>query len=406
MLFVDAGNNKVGIGESSPVALMDIGGAQSDQSLMLRSGDNNSASSGGKQILFGFNNSASYSHNIRTRHDSANQTNNTIAFYTWQPTQSAGDYGNARIADFSSSGVVFNEDSRDADFRVESNSNTHAFFVDAGAERIGIFENSPQQGVTLGGGNVFEYRSGSQAMFRPSNNSNDHRIRALSTSGMDVVWGGATNTSMQRWKNGDAVVFNEDSANQDFRVESDSDTHAFFVDAGASRVNMGTSGSLQSASTASNGWTWQGNYMVSCSNADTACILNRTSSVGSIAQFRYNGAGKGGIDISTSGTTYNTTSDIRLKTDINPIADATDKLMAMNPVSHRWKADPDADAVYGFIAQEMQDIVPEAVSGDPEGEEMMSMDYGRITPVLVAALQEATNEIKALKQRVSELEAK
>jgi hypothetical protein len=54
----------------------------------------------------------------------------------------------------------------------------------------------------------------------------------------------------------------------------------------------------------------------------------------------------------------------------------------------------------------MQDIVPEAVSGDPEGEEMMSMDYGRITPVLVAALQEATNEIKALKQRVSELEAK
>jgi hypothetical protein len=80
--------------------------------------------------------------------------------------------------------------------------------------------------------------------------------------------------------------------------------------------------------------------------------------------------------------------------------------MAMNPVSHRWKADPDADAVYGFIAQEMQDIVPEAVSGDPEGEEMMSMDYGRITPVLVAALQEATNEIKALKQRVSELEAK
>ena len=80
--------------------------------------------------------------------------------------------------------------------------------------------------------------------------------------------------------------------------------------------------------------------------------------------------------------------------------------MAMNPVTHKWIADPDADAVHGFIAQEMQEIVPEAVSGDPDGEEMMSMDYGRITPVLVAALQEATNEIKALKQRVSELEAK
>jgi hypothetical protein len=270
---------------------------------------------------------------------------------------------------------------------------------------VGVGTSAPSSRLTLGSG-LLEVRSGGQAMFRPSNNSNDHRIRAMSTSGLDVVWGGNTSISMQRWKNGDAVVFNENSANQDFRVESDSDTHAFFVDAGASRVSMGTTGSLQSASTASNGWTWQGNYMVSCSNADTACILNRTSSVGSIAQFRYNGAGKGGIDISTSGTTYNTTSDIRLKTDINPIADATDKLMAMNPVSHRWKADPDADAVHGFIAQEMKEIVPEAVGGEDGGEEMMSMDYGRITPVLVAALQEAISKIETLENQVSNLTTK
>jgi hypothetical protein len=115
----------------------------------------------------------------------------------------------------------------------------------------------------------------------------------------------------------------------------------------------------------------------------------------------------GSITSTSSGTTYNTTSDRRLKTDIQPIANGTEKLMAMNPVTHGWKADPHTgETVVGFIAQEMQEIVPEAVSGDPDGEEMMSMDYGRITPVLVAALQEATNEIKALKQRVSELEAK
>ena len=115
----------------------------------------------------------------------------------------------------------------------------------------------------------------------------------------------------------------------------------------------------------------------------------------------------GTITSTSSGTTYNTTSDRRLKTDIQPIANGTDMLMAMNPVTHGWKADPHTgETVVGFIAQEMKEIVPEAVSGDPDGEEMMSMDYGRITPVLVAALQEATNEIKALKQRVSELEAK
>jgi hypothetical protein len=120
--------------------------------------------------------------------------------------------------------------------------------------------------------------------------------------------------------------------------------------------------------------------------------------------FSKSGTTRGSVSITTTGTTYNTTSDARLKTDIEPIDHATDMLMAMNPVSHRWKADPDADAVVGFIAQEMQEIVPEAVSGDADSDEMMSMDYGRITPVLVAALQDAHNKIEQLEQRIADME--
>ena len=114
----------------------------------------------------------------------------------------------------------------------------------------------------------------------------------------------------------------------------------------------------------------------------------------------------GSITTNGSGTTYNTSSDIRLKTNIEPINNSTQKIMAMNPVKHKWKADQDADAVHGFIAQEMMEIMPEAVSGDPEGEEMMSMDYGRITPVLVAALQEANKKITDLENRIQEMESK
>jgi hypothetical protein len=54
----------------------------------------------------------------------------------------------------------------------------------------------------------------------------------------------------------------------------------------------------------------------------------------------------------------------------------------------------------------MLDIVPEAVSGDPEGEDMMSMDYGRITPIVVAALQDAITKIAELETRLNELEGK
>ena len=133
--------------------------------------------------------------------------------------------------------------------------------------------------------------------------------------------------------------------------------------------------------------------------------FNRTVA-GEAFRFRVGTTVRGSIYTDSSGTTYNTTSDRRLKDNITTITNGKEKLLAMNPVTHSWKADPDAAAVHGFIAQEMQEVVPEAISGDPESDEMMSMDYGRITPVIVAALQDALKEIEELKTRIKTLEAK
>ena len=146
-------------------------------------------------------------------------------------------------------------------------------------------------------------------------------------------------------------------------------------------------------------------YGIFTSSSNHALLLNRAGTDGAIATFRKAGTTVGTISVTGSDTTYNTTSDIRLKTDINPIADATETLMAMNAVTHKWKADPDADAVIGFIAQEMAEIVPEAVSKGEGEDDMWSMDYGRITPVLVAALQDAHKKIEDLESRLAALEA-
>jgi hypothetical protein len=195
------------------------------------------------------------------------------------------------------------------------------------------------------------------------------------------------------------VVFNENGANLDFRVESDSNTHMLFLDASANTVRFGASaGGTNSVSIDT------GRIVLDKSNDWN--IESGGSSNGLHFRVRHSNADVGSIQSSTTGTTYATTSDRRLKDNIETITDGTDKLMAMNPVTHGWKADPEADTVHGFIAQEMQEIVPEAVSGDPEGEEMMSMDYGRITPVIVAALQEANKKIMELENRINELEAK
>jgi len=80
--------------------------------------------------------------------------------------------------------------------------------------------------------------------------------------------------------------------------------------------------------------------------------------------------------------------------------------MAMNPVSYAWKADPDGPRSMGFIAQEIEEVMPEAVSTGDDEDAMMSMDYGRITPILVSALQDAHKKIEQLEQRLADMEAK
>lgn len=208
------------------------------------------------------------------------------------------------------------------------------------------------------------------------------------------------------------TVFNDSGSARDFRVESDSNQHMLFVDGGSGYVSIGST-APGSSWRSTDGVRFIGyghnNYGYSefvrtSDNDPSANIYVARNNDGRMFSFNRQSGEVGSVTITTSGTSYNTTSDRRLKDNIEPIADGTEKLMAMKPVTHTWIADPEADAVHGFIAQEMQEIIPEAVSGDPDGEEMMAMDYGRITPVLVAALQDAHKKIAELETRLNTLE--
>ena len=143
------------------------------------------------------------------------------------------------------------------------------------------------------------------------------------------------------------------------------------------------------------------NAMLSCANTTGSGTMRQIDFFQGTSTSRV-----GAIESTTTATTYLTTSDRRLKENIKPIQDATEKILAMNPVSHTWINDKTTPAQHGFIAQEMQSIIPEAVSGDADSEEMMQMDYGKITPVIVKSLQDALQEISSLKQQISKLEEK
>ena len=97
---------------------------------------------------------------------------------------------------------VFNESSADLDFRIEGNGDANLFFTDAGNDRIGIKTNSPSTELDVVGG-----------------------VKA--TGAIDFDGGGFT--------------FNESGAALDFRIETDTLTHAFFADGSADKIAFGTS---------------------------------------------------------------------------------------------------------------------------------------------------------------------
>lgn len=122
--------------------------------------------------------------------------------------------------------------------------------------------------------------------------------------------------------------------------------------------------------------------------------------------FRNGNVGRGNITWTTSGTAFNTSSDYRLKENVVEMTGALDRVDALKPSRFNFIADPEK-TVDGFLAHEVQDIVPEAVTGekdavDEEGNPIyQGIDQSKIVPLLVGAIQELRAEIESLKSQLN-----
>ena len=124
-------------------------------------------------------------------------------------------------------------------------------------------------------------------------------------------------------------------------------------------------------------------------------FLRRRSGNGSIAGFYRDTTNVGTISVTTTATAYNTSSDYRLKQNVEPMVGGLAKLSALAPKTFEFINDPNVK-VDGFIAHEVQAVVPIAVTGEKDGEEMQGLDHSKLVPVLVAALQELSAKVAAL----------
>jgi hypothetical protein len=136
-------------------------------------------------------------------------------------------------------------------------------------------------------------------------------------------------------------------------------------------------------------------YWKSAINADTTHyhyeFLNTNGSVGNIST-------------SASATAYNTSSDYRLKENVVALTGALDRVDQLNPSRFNFIADADT-TVDGFLAHEVADVVPEAITGekdavDDEGNPIyQGIDQSKLVPLLVGAIQELRAEIEQLKNQ-------
>lgn len=280
-------------------------------------------------------------------------------------------------ADGTAGELVINEAGADVDFRVESDTNANALFVDGATGNMGIGTNSPAAKLDIFGGNV---RSALDS------------ASAATLRGFEIASGTSEFASLKA-----------EASTGEMRLTSGFfgfGGFSTFHTNGSERLRIDASGNLLAGTT---GGLLNERIRAEFAAGDTGITTSVASTAAQSHIAFYNGAVVGSIGTNGSATSYNTSSDYRLKEDLRPIADASSRLAALNPVNFAWKAD--GTRTDGFIAHEVQAVAPQAVTGEKDGEAMQAIDHSKLVPLLTAALQEALAKIALLETRITALEA-
>ena len=460
MLFVDAGQNNVGIGKAP-------GSGQGALQIAPQVAATNYYRPAGNYAVFG-DSGGNGEHDWVYLSGSYTDTGKSVGFAMQDYNGNFGNYAGSyirtnqakvRIGHFvggansgaapsladnfifdTAGGAVFNERGENGDFRVESDGNANMLFVDGGANKVSVGTGSPQGVFTVQHSlnNTSDWWTNSQGSLYLQNLTAHTVIKFNNETGYDskIVYNSSTSTgfslfdrtslqtSFQVYSN--AIVLNEDGADRDFRVESDTNTHALFVDGGSSKVGIGSNSPATNNASVSGLTLGQGGgsamLMMNVNGGgglyagtDIANSPNNGFRMGHLngtnrleLSCNNNNSFASGVVLSAGGTSWGTFSDERRKTDLVEISDGLDKVATLRAVTGRYTYDDATVRRPMLIAQDVQAVLPEAVGNqtasmdDPT--EYLTLNYTETIPLLVSALKDAKQIIEALEARITALE--
>jgi len=190
------------------------------------------------------------------------------------------------------------------------------------------------------------------------------------------------------------------SAVTDFAIANDAGNIVFATGGSFTERMRITSGGRVCINTTSQISEGRLNIVDDCNQVTPIEIKDTASNPGGAYLLRFVNSGGsvcGSIAHQTSTTTqYNTSSDYRLKTDLKDY-NGLDVVSKIKTYDFEWIED--GNRMYGVLAHELAEIIPYAVNGEKDGEQMQGADYSKIVPVLIKAIQELSAKVSALENR-------
>ena len=307
-------------------------------------------------------------------------------------------------------GAVFNEDSANVDFRVESNNNANMLFVDGADDRVGIGT------ATFGA---------SSHKLEVDGGSGETRLR-ISSTGTDLREAGIILANSSKSNDNDGIVIAHGGASTTFDDLGGNELLRLSQSSNKMSFKLGANNEGFISNTNNN-------------QTDVLMLLRDTSGSGGTAvRFRTGTSQVGTITINTNSTAYNTSSDYRLKENVDYTFDATTRLKQLKPARFNFISDDTNTLVDGFLAHEVSHdadgnpLVPEAIYGSKDAVEVwkaneelpdgvsvgdnkldgdgntipdyQGIDQSKLVPLLTKALQEQQATIEALTARITALE--